>query len=215
MFRYSLLSQHMKRWKLLIILITCFSTLALLNYFTFYQSGKNHMVMKEQLDSIPYLLIPGAGKFYPPPSTPNYAFLGRMDTAAFLWQQHPHMKLILSGYEDDRWYQEAHDMLDALVLKGVPDSVCILDTASRDTYATLMYYKENFKNAPCVIISQKIHLDRMLWMAEKLGLNARGYEAGGYPEGIPSWFITREIGARLKARLEIWGWIGHEKISND
>ena len=129
-----------------------------------------------------------------------------------LWQQYPHMKLILSGYEDDRWYQEAHDLLDAIVLKGVPDSVCILDPNSADTYETLMFYKNHYGDEPVVIISQDIHLKRALWMADQLGLNAYGYEAGGYPGGIPRWFVIKEIGSRLKARLEIWGWISHQRI---
>ena len=75
------------------------------------------MVKKEQLDSIRFILVPGAGKYYPNGSRQNYAFLGRVDSSASLWNQYPHMKLILSGYEDDRWYHEAHDLLDALVDK--------------------------------------------------------------------------------------------------
>ena len=170
------------------------------------------MVKKEQLDSIRFILVPGAGKYYPTGSRQNYAFLGRVDSSASLWVQYPHMKLILSGYEDDRWYQEAHDLLDALVIKGVPDSVCILDPNSADTYETLMFYKEQFGKEPFVLISQEIHLKRALWMANEMELNAYGYEAGGYPDGIPRWFVIKEIGSRLKARLEVWGWISHQRI---
>ena len=170
------------------------------------------MVKKEQLDSIRFILVPGAGKYYPTGSRQNYAFLGRVDSSASLWQQYPHIKLILSGYEDDNYYQEAHDLLDALILKRVPDSVCILDPNSADTYETLMFYKNLYGDEPVVIISQDIHLNRALWMADQLGLNAYGYQAGGYPNGTPRWFVIKEIGSRLKARLEIWGWINHQRI---
>ena len=202
----------MKRMKLFLYLITGFTIVAFLNYYSFSSCGEKHMVKKEQLDSIRFILVPGAGKYYPNGSRQNYAFLGRVDSSASLWQQYPHMKLILSGYEDDRWYQEAHDLLDAIVLKGVPDSVCILDPNSADTYETLMFYKNHYGDEPLVIISQDIHLNRALWMADQLGLNAYGYEAGGYPGGIPRWFVIKEIGSRLKARLEIWGWISHQRI---
>lgn len=170
------------------------------------------MVRTTQIDSIQHLLVPGAGKYYPNGSRPNFAFLGRVDSSAALWHRYPHMKLILSGYEDDRWYQEAHALLEALMEKGVPESACILDTSSADTYETLMYYKKNFGDEPFILISQKIHLNRALWMADQLGLKAYGYEAGGYPDGNPNWFVIKEVGSRLKARLEIWGWISHQRI---
>lgn len=170
------------------------------------------MVHRNQLDTIQYILVPGAGRYYPNGSRQNYAFLGRVDSSASLWHQYPHMKLILSGYEDDNYYQEAHDLLDALILKGVPDSVCILDPNSADTYETLTFYKEHFGNAPFVLISQEIHLNRALWMATEMELNAYGYKAGEYPEGNPRWFVIKEIGSRLKARLEVWGWISHQRV---
>jgi SanA protein len=212
LFLISLFSQNMKRLQLFIYLIFGFMVVALLNYYSFSSCGEKHMVKKEQLDSIHYILVPGAGRYYPNGSRQNYAFLGRVDSSASLWHQYPHMKLILSGYEDDNYYQEAHDLLDALVLKGVPDSVCILDPNSADTYETLTFYKERFGKEPFVLISQEIHLNRALWMANEMQLNAYGYEAGGYPGGIPRWFVIKEIGSRLKARLEVWGLISHQRV---
>lgn len=202
----------MKILKLLLYLSVGFTIVALANYSSFSNCGEKHMVKKEQLDTIRFILVPGAGKYYPNGSRQNYAFLGRVDSSASLWQQYPHMKLILSGYEDDNWYREAHDLLEALVDKGVPDSVCILDPNSADTYETLMFFKNHYGKEPVVIVSQDIHLNRALWMADQLELNAYGYEAGGYPGGIPRWFVIKEIGSRLKARLEIWGWISHQRI---
>ena len=40
------------------------------------------MVKKEQLDTIRFILVPGAGKYYPNGSRQNYAFLGRVDSSA-------------------------------------------------------------------------------------------------------------------------------------
>lgn len=165
------------------------------------------MMADPSLDTIRYVLIPGAGRNYPESPNPNYAFLGRMDTAAAIWHRHPQIKLILSGYEDNHYYREANDMRDALLLKGVPDSAMVLDATSIDTRASIEYYRRHWGKLPVVIVSQPIHLERALWLACAHDLNAYGYEAGNYPGGTPRWLIIREFGARIKARLEVWGWL--------
>jgi vancomycin permeability regulator SanA len=43
-----------------------------------------------------------------------------------------------------------------------------------------------------------------LWIAQHLNIEAVGYEAEGWPKREPSWFLMREMGARLKATLEIF-----------
>lgn len=198
----------MKRARLLWV-IAIPLLLIILNYTQIQIYGRWRMMSDPSLDTIRYVLIPGAGRNYPQSPNPNYSFLGRMDTAAALWFRHPQIKLILSGYEDNHYYREANDMRDALLIKGVPDSALILDPASMDTKASIDYYFRSFGAAPVVIVSQPVHLERALWIACASGLNAYGYEAGNYPGGTPRWMIIREFGARIKARLEVWGWIHH------
>ncbi|MBL7923592.1 MAG: YdcF family protein [Bacteroidia bacterium] len=192
-----------------------FATLLLLivwfNYLDIYYFGKTHLARDADAGSIPYVLVPGAGRNYPSSPNPNYAFLGRMDSAAALWQKHPHIKLILSGYDDGRWYHEPHDMLEALTLRGVPDSACLLDKSSADTFESLQFYKRQYGETPVIIVSQRLHLHRALWLASRFGITAWGHEAGDYPGGTPRWFYVREFGARVKARLEIWGWMKHKR----
>lgn len=169
------------------------------------------MLADASLDTIRYVLVPGAGRNYPESPNPNYAFLGRMDTAAALWQRHPQIKLILSGYEDHHYYREANDMRDALLKKGVPDSALLLDPGSIDTRASIDYYYRHHRDTPVVIVSQPIHLERALWLACVYHLQAYGYEAGNYPGGTPRWLLVREFGARVKARLEVWGLLTHSE----
>jgi len=204
----------MKHFKFLLIPVV-FCALILLNYIHIQLYGNWRMMDDPSLENFKYALIPGAGRNYPQSPNPNYAFLGRMDTAAAVWRRHPKTKLILSGYEDDRYYREAQDMRDALLKKGIPDSVLLLDPTSIDTYASIQYYLRSFGSEPVVIISQPQHLERALWLACAEGVNAYGYEAGNYPGGTPRWFYIRELGARLKARLEVWGILKHHsKIEN-
>lgn len=194
----------------LLLIPVIFFLLILLNYTHIQLYGYWRRMDDPALDHIRYALIPGAGRNYPESPNPNYAFLGRMDTAAAVWHRHQNITLILSGYEDQHHYREAQDMRDALLKKGVPETAMILDPGSIDTYASIQYYLRSFGHEPVVIISQPQHLERALWLACAEGLDAYGYEAGNYPGGTPRWFYVRELGARLKARLEVWGILSHQ-----
>jgi vancomycin permeability regulator SanA len=150
-----------------------------------------------------YVLVPGAGKDYPNGRRPNYFFLGRMSKTAELHKAHPELKIILSGIADGHHYNEAIDMQKDLLTRGVDSTSLILDNGSADTYETIQMYDEHFKHNPVIIISQKEHLFRALWLAEKTGLKAEGIIADGNPYGTPRWFIVREMFARMKARIEL------------
>jgi vancomycin permeability regulator SanA len=90
-----------------------------------------------------------------------------------------------------------------LLLRGVDSAAMILDNGSVDTYETIRMYDEHYKHNPVIIISQKEHLFRALWLAEQTGLQAEGIIADGNPYGTPRWFIVREMLARMKARYDI------------
>ncbi|CAN5438790.1 hypothetical protein BH11BAC2_BH11BAC2_09310 [soil metagenome] len=157
-------------------------------------------------DGYPFVMVLGAGRNYSE-GRPNYSFQGRMKATALFWKTHPHIKLILSGIKDEWYYNEPIDMLQALKKLEIPEEVCILDDKSKDTYESILWYKSSFGRTPVIIISQEEHLERSLWLAQKAGLNAVGYAAPGFPHGTPLWLQYREYGARIKARLEIWGLI--------
>lgn len=183
--------------------------LMLLNYIHIWLYGQYKFAEPDDYKQIKYVLIPGAGRNYPESPNPNYAFLGRMKAAVVIHREHPEIPLILSGYADGGHYREANDMLEALVKLGIDSSSCILDSGSIDTYASIDYYTRNYKNSPVLIVSQTPHLERALWLACALGADAYGYEAEGYPQGTPRWLMIREFGARIKARLEVWGILKH------
>lgn len=196
---------------ILILLITL-AVLPLLNFGIITVYGFLNMADKADFETADYFLIPGAGRNYPESPNPNYAFLGRVKKAAVLHAAYPDRPIILSGYEDGALYREAHDLKDALILKGVKADNLLPDTSCRDTYASLNSYKSRYGDRKVVIITQRMHLDRMLWMASKLGISAKGCEAPDPPGGSPSWLIYREFGARLKARLVLWGVLDPDSI---
>jgi SanA protein len=187
-----------------VTLTTLLLLVVLINYFSFERCGRNHLIdIDSDIKPGTYVLVPGAGRDYPNGRRPNYFFLGRMSKTAELHKAQPQLKIILSGIADGHHYNEAIDMKKDLLLRGVDSSAMILDNGSVDTYETIKMYDEHYKHNPVIIISQKEHLFRALWLAEKRGLKAEGIIADGNPYGTPRWFIVREMLARMKARYDI------------
>ncbi len=149
------------------------------------------------------VLIPGAGRGYLE-GLPNPTFMERVDSAASIWHDFRHIKLILSGYDDHKLNHEVDEMKAALTDKGVPDSIFIYDDKSEDTFASLLYYKNHFGNEPVIIISQKEHIERIIWIGKQLEINVIGYTTGKVTGKLHKHITLREIGARIKARGDVW-----------
>lgn len=207
------------RWMLMLLLLAwCGYGAVILNYNDIRLYGRKRLSQPAMVSGFRKALVMGAGRNYQY-RVPNFSFNGRVEAAAMLWKNNPEIRLILSGYDDNMQYRESRDLMDALREKGVPDSVCILDTLSIDTYASILNYKQRFGDEKVLIISQDYHLERALWLACTSGMNAWGYVAPAITSDPRShwayrWFKNREYGARVKARLEVWGIIEDENEKN-
>lgn len=190
--------------KSILFIFASAAILLIVNHLIISFCGNLKIIESNQLPStVKYALVLGAGKDYPTSRYRNYAFLGRIETTAMFHKAHPSVKIIISGISDGFHYNEAEDMKKLLVKKGVNTESLILDNTSIDTFESLKTTKKLLGTQECVIISQKQHLCRAIWLAGKINLNAIGLVAEGYPNGDPTWLKIREIGARIKARYDV------------
>jgi SanA protein len=194
----------MKFLKIFFLILLLPIVLILCNYWWISHVG-NKMIVHENTIQLKnrYVLVLGAGKEYRMGKRPNYFFNGRVDAVVKLRQSYPNCKIIISGISDGNHYDEANDLKKELLTKGVKDTLIMLDSDSKDTYASLQMFNKKYLYEPVIIVSQKAHLCRALWMAKQMNINAVGYVAEGWPKREPKWFLMREMGARVKATLEI------------
>lgn len=194
----------MKFVKSILVIFIGAIILLIVNHLIISYCGNLKIIESSQLPkTVKYALVLGAGKDYPNSRYRNYSFLGRMETTAKFHKVHPTVKIILSGIADGYHYDEAGDMKKVLVEKGVDPNILILDNTSIDTFESIKMVKRLLGDQECLIISQKQHLCRAIWLGEKIKLKAIGLEAEGYPKGDPKWLQIREAGARIKARYDI------------
>ena len=101
----------------------------------------------------------------------------RLLTGIDLYKSGAVKKLIMSGDHGSEDYDEVNIMKSFAVDNGVPDEDIFMDHAGFSTYETVYRAKEIFEADNIIIVSQKYHLYRALYIAEKLDVKAVGVSA--------------------------------------
>ncbi len=107
----------------------------------------------------------------------NLYFKYRMEAAAELYFQGKVKKLIVSGDNHIKSYDETTDMADYLINLGVPDQDIIRDYAGFRTLDSVVRAKKVFNCKSLIIVSQKFHNQRAVFIARHHDIDAVGYNA--------------------------------------
>ena len=107
-------------------------------------------------------------------------------------------RLLMSGDHGQEDYDEVNAMKTYAIDAGIPSEDIFMDHAGFSTYESLYRARDVFQVRSVVIVTQRYHLYRALYIAERMGLTAYGIAADirSYP-GMPR-FEARELLARLK-----------------
>ncbi len=142
------------------------------------------------------LLVLGAGNS-PKSDLQNPRFTGRMKTTLLLAPLIKSGHIILSGKVDNKFYNEPHHMVKYLLKKKIDGSLLVKDKKGSNTFLSVKNYKTTYGNSCVVIITQKMHLSRALFIARCMGIEAYGYIAPP-PTDEAVWFFY-ELFARAKS----------------
>jgi SanA protein len=129
----------------------------------------------------------------------------RVDTGARLYFSGKAEKLLMSG--DNRFveYNEPEAMRQYALSLGVPDQDIVLDYAGRRTYDSCYRAKEIFGVKEAILVTQKFHLARALFLCNALGLDGVGVEANNhvYLKRSLLYWNLRELPATLTAFADV------------
>ena len=103
----------------------------------------------------------------------------RMDAAAGLWHSGAADRFIVSGNRIDDDYDEPAAMRDELVARGVPAKVITLDPLGRRTWDSIRRARDVYGKRRLLIVSQREHLARAIFLARHFGIDAWGVAARG------------------------------------
>jgi SanA protein len=134
---------------------------------------------------------------------PNLFFTKRMEAAVRLHQKGKVDALIVSGDNGSKEYDEATAMKEALVKAGIPAASVYLDYAGFRTLDSVVRAKEIFGQEAFVVVSQRFHNERAVFLARQRGLKAVGYDAGDLRGRGGLMTHLREYLARVQAVLDV------------
>lgn len=203
----------MKRFlKILLILIVVLIIIAVaaagvINGIILYKTGR-HIITAVNASALartnPYdcILVLGCGVKENGEASPMLR--DRVETAVILREGQTSQKLLMSGDHGTEHYNEVQVMKDLAVSAGIPDSDVFMDHAGFSTYDSLYRARDIFQAKRVLIVSQRYHLYRALFIAEKLGLDADAVCAdldnyAGYPL-----YVLREAAARVKDFIYVY-----------
>ena len=133
----------------------------------------------------------------------NYFFKYRMDAAAALFKAGKVKALIVSGDNGTRGYDEPTEMKLALIKLGVPAEKIVCDYAGFRTLDSVVRAKAVFGQQRVVIISQRFHNARAIYLAQAFGIDAYGLDAKDVPVALSVKTYLREKLACVKAVLDV------------
>ncbi len=107
-------------------------------------------------------------------------------------------KLLMSGDHGRTDYNEVATMKAYAIAAGVPSEDIFMDHAGFSTYESLVRAKEIFKADKLVVVTQKYHLHRALYIARRFGMDACGVDADLRPYAGQFMRDVREVAARVK-----------------
>jgi SanA protein len=134
----------------------------------------------------------------------NIHFHNRMVAAAELYKAGKVRHILVSGANPTKYYDEPTDMLNYLVNMGVPAEAITRDYAGFRTLDTVVRAREIFGLERYVIVTDKFHTYRTLFLARHTGADCVAYAARDIDLRWSLKSKVRERFANLKALLDIY-----------
>ena len=184
--------------KYLLIVLICLMLLVFSLNIYVTSSTKKQIINKNdysKLNDIDCIVVLGAGIWGDKPSP---LLQDRLDTAISLYENNVSSKIIMTGDHGRKNYDEVNIMKDYAIKKGIKSENIFMDHAGFSTYESIYRAKEIFKAKKIVIVTQKYHLYRALYIANKLGLEAYGVNSDPRRYSGASYRELREVLARNK-----------------
>ena len=186
----------MKIFKKIILLIMIF--ILLIFVISLFVKIKTSKYISDNLPSskkYDYIIVLGSAVY---DGKPRAILEARLKKAIDLYQRGIAPKILMTGDHKDDGYNEVEVMKNYAIEHGVAEDDIILDHLGLSTYDSIYRAINIYQIKKAVVISQKYHLYRALYIAKGLGMDAFGVCSDNVDDGFQIIRELREILARDK-----------------
>lgn len=135
----------------------------------------------------------------------NYFYTYRIRAAVKLFKAGKVKAIVVSGDHSTKYYNETGKMQKDLMEAGIPSQYITLDPLGVRTLDSLVRAEAIFDLKDYIIVSQKFHLERALFIAKAKGQKVIGFMAKDIPGTAAAYRMkAREYLARAKAFLDVY-----------
>lgn len=159
----------------------------------------------DKIKEVPYhktALVLGTAQFTSKGGT-NLFYKHRIEAARLVFLHQKAERFIVSGAnKKSEPGKEADDMKASLIAGGLPSHIIIVDNKGYRTWDSLWRCKNVFQKDSVLVISQRFHNERAVFIGRRLGMELVGFNAFdvGGRLGFRMW--ARECLARVKCILD-------------
>ena len=184
------------------MLFTCIIVIILLFIFVVNLyviiSSKNQILKDEntKIENFDCLLVLGAGIINN--ERPTLMLKDRLDKSIELYKKGIVPKIIMSGDHSSENHNEVIIMKNYAIERGIPSKDIFMDHAGFCTYDSIYRAKEIFGVKNMIIVTQKYHLYRSIYIANFLGIKSYGIKSDARIYTKMPYHLVREMLARCK-----------------
>lgn len=135
---------------------------------------------------------------------PSKYLKDRLDAGILLFKSKKINKILLSGDNGRDEHDELTVMKNYCYQEGVDTTKIYVDYAGFDTYSTMSRAKYIFKIDNAVLISQKYHLNRAIYIGNKIGLKSVGFSANAGEYRNYKYVCFREYFSIFKSVIDVF-----------
>jgi len=147
-------------------------------------------------------LLLGTGKYLTSGYLNRY-YKNRIEAAVTLYKAGKIDFILVSGDNSRKDYDEPTTMKEDLIRNGIPEEKIFLDYAGFRTLDSVVRSKAIFGQQSITVISQAFHNQRALYIAQRKGIEAVGYNAQDVGQKYGKYTRLREKLARVKMMLDL------------
>lgn len=136
--------------------------------------------------------------------TPSDALMDRLKTGATLYRYGLVQDILVTGDDGGFHSNEVEAMKKALIALEVPEKHIYVDPHGYRTYESCKRAIQTFHVTQAIIVTQRFHLPRALFLCNELGIQSFGVSADLQKYQKQNYFEFREFFATIKAFIDVY-----------
>ncbi len=196
----------LKNWFIKLIFLVIISFAIIIVISNFWVIGTTYPRVYEEVSLLPHkrlgLVLGTTHKLKSGGENPY--FTGRIKTVAKLYKEGKIDHILLSGDNRTKYYNEPAKMKEALLKENIPEGAITLDYAGFRTLDSIIRCKEIFGQNEVIIVTQRFHSYRALFISDYYKLDAvvMAAQKVKFPDSMRT--SLREIIARPLAIIDLF-----------